>query len=340
MIGISFYLNDPLAEQRLTEAAGKGVTNAFTSLHIPEESGELANRAKQLLQLAKDLGVHVYADVSMRTPGHLGLNDLSELRSLGVVGLRLDDFFDYETIIELSQQFQIALNASIVLERDLLELLLRGFDTNQLIAWHNFYPRKETGLDEAFFQKQTELYKRHDIRVAAFVAGRGEKRGPLLEGLPTLESHRSLDPFHATIELFSAGIDDVYVGDPEPGEGLLEQLVAYDQNRIIPIRIHSGAVKSGVYRPRPDFARDVMRFMDTRSSESIPPDDISQVRPRGTVTRDNDLYGRYRGELHITLHDLAADERVNVVGSVAEADLHLLDLIQPGQLVYLECTEE
>ena len=29
---------------------------------------------------------------------------------------------------------------------------------------------------------------------------------------------------------------------------------------------------------------------------------------------DNDRYGRYRGEVQITLSDLPADERVNVVG--------------------------
>jgi hypothetical protein len=55
MIGVSFYLNDPLAERRLAEAKAKGVTRAFTSLHIPEESGDLANRAKALLQAAGEL---------------------------------------------------------------------------------------------------------------------------------------------------------------------------------------------------------------------------------------------------------------------------------------------
>lgn len=65
---------------------------AFTSLHIPEESGDLAGRARHLLQTAKDSGIEVYADVSARTPAHLGLERLEELKSLGVIGLRLDDF--------------------------------------------------------------------------------------------------------------------------------------------------------------------------------------------------------------------------------------------------------
>ena len=95
MIGISFYLNDPLAEERIALAGKMGVKRAFTSLHIPEESGDdLAARAKSLLQAAKEAGIEVYADVSARTPAHLGLESLSSLKSLGVIGLRLDDFFD------------------------------------------------------------------------------------------------------------------------------------------------------------------------------------------------------------------------------------------------------
>ncbi|WP_437830992.1 MupG family TIM beta-alpha barrel fold protein [Niallia taxi] len=64
MIGISFYLNDPLAEQRIIEASQKGIRKAFTSLHIPEERGNLASKASKLLKAAKACGMEVYADVS------------------------------------------------------------------------------------------------------------------------------------------------------------------------------------------------------------------------------------------------------------------------------------
>jgi uncharacterized protein len=90
LIGISFYLNDPLAEERIVHAGKMGVRRAFTSLHIPEESGDLAARSQSLLKAAKEAGIEVYADVSARTPAHLGLESLSSLKSLGVSGLRLD----------------------------------------------------------------------------------------------------------------------------------------------------------------------------------------------------------------------------------------------------------
>lgn len=76
MIGISFYLNDPLAEQRIIEASQKGIRKAFTSLHIPEERGNLASKASKLLKAAKDCGMEVYADVSMKTPRHLNVESL------------------------------------------------------------------------------------------------------------------------------------------------------------------------------------------------------------------------------------------------------------------------
>lgn len=332
MIGISFYLNDPLAEERIILAGKMGVKRAFTSLHIPEESGDLAVRAKNLLQTAKEVGIEVYADVSARTPAHLGLESLSSLKSLGVGGLRLDDFFENETILELAREFKLALNASILFEKDLQALLGGGLEASHLLAWHNFYPRRETGLSESFFHSQNELFKRYGIPVSAYIPGDGEKRGPLFEGLPTLEKHRGIDPFVAALELFKAGVEDVYIGDPEVSTELFEKLMAFDRDACVSIRIEG--FQQGEFRLRPDFSQDVLRFMDTRSSGAVVPSN-TVVRPKGTLTMDNDRYGRYRGEVQITLHDLPGDERVNVVGNVVEEDLPLLSLLQPDQRVKL-----
>jgi hypothetical protein len=323
-------LNDSSAEERIATAGKMGVKRAFTSLHIPEESGDLASRAKKLLQTAKEAGIEVYADVSLRTPEHLGLASLVELKSLGVMGLRLDDFFDHDTILSLAKDFKLALNASIMFEEDVRALLEGGLTANQLIAWHNFYPRRETGLAESFFHSQNELYKRYVIPVSAYIPGDGEKRGPLFEGLPTLEGHRYADPYLAALELFRAGVEDVYIGDPEVSVGLLEKLIEFDRDRRVSIRVEG--FQEGEFHLRPDFSRDVLRLMDTRSAEAVVPENTG-ARPVGSITRDNDHYGRYRGEVQITLHNLPADERVNVIGRVVEADLPLLSLLQPGQKI-------
>jgi uncharacterized protein len=332
LIGISFYLNDPLAEERIELAGKMGVKRAFTSLHIPEESGDLAGRAMNLLQCAKDAGIEVYADVSLKTPGHLGLDSLFDLKSLGVSGLRLDDFFENELILKLAEEFKLALNASIIFEDDVLALLEGGLKADQLLAWHNFYPRRDTGLSDTFFQKQNELFKKYGIPVSAYIPGDGEKRGPLFEGLPTLEEHRDLDSFMSALELFHYGIQDVYIGDPEVSENLLRKLIDFDEHQCVEVRMEG--FQEGVYRLRPDLSRDVLRFIDTRSEGSIPPMN-TEARLTGSITIDNDRYGRYRGEVQITLWDLPADERVNVVGRVVEDDWLLLSYLKPGQKVKL-----
>jgi uncharacterized protein len=336
LIGVSFYLNDPLAEQRLIDARCKGVQNAFTSFHISEETGDLTKRARHLLELAKEQEIDVYADVSKRTCQHLGISDWEQLRSLGVVSIRLDDFFDTKTILELSEQFRISLNASIMSENELIDLLNRGLEPEQLIAWHNFYPRRETGLDEAFFAAQCQLFQKYKVPIAAFIPGRGEKRGPLFEGLPTLENHRDIDPFVAAVELDRYGVTDIYVGDPQADNQLLEQLLDYEKTGLLSLRVQTDVLASGEYQTRPDVSRDVIRFMNTRSEEAILQKNTVD-RPRGTVTMDNDGYGRYRGEIQITLHDLAADPRVNVIGQVIWEDLPLLSFVHPKQRIQLQC---
>jgi hypothetical protein len=332
LIGISFYLNDPLAEERIALAGKKGVKRAFTSLHIPEESGDLAIRAKELLRIAKNNGIEVFADVSEKTPEHLGLKSLQDLETLGVAGLRLDDFFNHGTILHLAKQYKIALNSSILFEDDLFALFEGGLRAEQLIAWHNFYPRRETGLNEKFFEGQNQLFKRFGIPVSAYIPGDGEKRGPLFEGLPTLEKHREMDPFVAAFQLYNAGVTGVYIGDPEVSESLLERLMDFECKRIMPIRIKG--FKEGEFQLRPDFARDVLRLMDTRSAGSTPAENTKE-RPTGTITMDNDQYGRYRGEVQITLHDLPADERVNVIGRVIPKDMPLLYMVKPGEKIKL-----
>ncbi len=332
MIGISFYLNDPLAEERIERAGKLGVKRAFTSLHIPEESGDLANRAMALLHCAKEAGIEVYADISLKTTGHLGLESLFALKSLGVSGLRLDDFFEQELILKLAKEFKLALNASILFEDDIRALVDGGLKASQLMAWHNFYPRVETGLSDWFFQRQNELFKKYGIPVSAYIPGDGEKRGPLFEGLPTLEEHRELDPFVSALELFHSGVEDVYIGDPGVSEELLTKLINFDRDHLIAIRIEG--FQEGEFKLRPDFSRDVLRFMDTRSVDAVTPGDTND-RLTGSITIDNDRYGRYRGEVQITLCDLPADERVNVVGRVVEDDWLLLSYLKPGQRVRL-----
>lgn len=333
MIGISFYLQDQDAEKQILHAANSGVKRAFTSLHIPEEKGDLVQRMSVLLKLANRHNIEIHADVSLKTLDHLAINNFEDLSAFGIKGIRLDDGFDYETIHALAGVFSLSLNASTLTEKELQTILESGISPDGLIAWHNFYPRRETGLDEEFFHKRNELFKKYGIHIAAFIPGLGTKRGPLYDGLPTLEKHRYIDSYAAGVEML-AYVNEVFIGDPGTDNELLEKLSVYKNQNILIINVKSTKLSSGIYQLRPDLSRDVHRFVDTRTSSGIIAENTIN-RKIGMITMDNDEYGRYRGEMQICRRDLDSDNRVNVIGQVEEKDLPLLDLAQPGQKIKL-----
>jgi len=59
------------------------------------------------------------------------------------------------------------------------------------------------------------------------------------------------------------------------------------------------------------------------------------VWTKGSITIDNENYGRYTGEIQIIRSDLKADDRVNVIGHVPENARLLLDCIKGGQAFML-----
>ncbi|MFF2455698.1 MupG family TIM beta-alpha barrel fold protein [Peribacillus simplex] len=333
MIGISFYLQDPHAETQIIHAANMGVKRAFTSLHIPEEKGDLVKRMITLLKLSEDYGMEIHADVSLNTLDHLGISKFTDLWPLGIKGIRLDDGFDKETVISLSKVFSLSLNASTLNEEELLAILGGGVETESLIAWHNFYPKPETGLEEGFFHQQNRMFKKYGIPIFAFIPGAGSKRGPLHEGLPTLEKHRLMNPYAAGIELIQH-VEGVYVGDQGTENNLLENLTAYKNLNILTVRMESRILQGGQYKLRPDVSQDVFRLQNTRVTANVEPSN-TVARSLGSITMDNDAYGRYRGEVQICKRDLGANHRVNVIGRVIEEDIPLQSFLKPGQTINL-----
>ena len=189
--GISLYpgLGMPLDEmlRRLDEAAGLGVDRLFLSFHIPETDPAAFDRqVAPLLSRARELGLATVGDL---VPGKPVPADLTSLR--------LDDGFTPEAVAALQRDYPdrtLVLNASAVTEDQLEALQKAGVDFAKVEALHNFYPHPHTGISVPYFLKQNALLRRVGIPVGAFVASQAGKRGPLQEGLPTLEQdrHRSV----------------------------------------------------------------------------------------------------------------------------------------------------
>lgn len=354
MLGLSIYLGQQSIEQEekyLKKMYEAGFRTIFTSLHIPEDDPSIyVTRLKQLGALAQVLNMELMTDLSPSSWQHLGIamEEAKELKTWGVTGIRVDYGFSPRQIATLSQDMQVALNASTIDEEFLQLLRKEGLNTEQVEAWHNFYPRPETGLDEQWFKERNFWLKQQGLTVMAFIPGDQELRGPLHQGLPTLEKHRDQSVFPAYLEMTNDFyVDKVCIGDRSIKEETWKQFMKYQEDIIL---IYCESLSSSEeersilqmkHRNRMDPARDVIRsessrFYAQKGKVNIEPNN-QILRTKGTITIDNSHYGRYVGELQVALKDLQADEKVNVIGRVSEQDHPLLSMIRPGQSFLFSC---
>ncbi|PGV63154.1 cell surface protein [Bacillus cereus] len=345
MIGVSIYLSKERVtkqEEWLKVAKQNGFSSIFTSLHIPEDD---PGTYKELIQIlgkqALENEMELMVDVSPKSLHHLGMmyENVEELVEWGITGLRMDYGITPKEIAHVSHKMKVALNASTITESFWRELLTENIRVDRVEAWHNFYPRPETGLAKSFLQKQNKYLYECGIKTMAFIPGDGEKRGPLCEGLPTLEKHRYMRPLEAYLELVQeCDVDKVLIGDIS---GSIEsvQEIAIASNGIIPVRYQSFINDSDtvqllerVHTNRLDPARDVIRSVESREENKVVLQPMNTIsRKKGSITIDNELYGRYAGEMQIVINDLLEDEKVNVVGMVMEEDVSLLPYIDAGK---------
>ncbi|WP_339310239.1 MupG family TIM beta-alpha barrel fold protein [Paenibacillus sp. FSL M7-0896] len=340
VLGISIFVADRTLEDNvkyMEHMKAAGCTEIFTSLHMPEdEFGALKEKLLEIAKAARRLGMELMADISGKALENFSLPFLLEA---GVTGLRMDFGFSADEIAAYSQQLKIALNASTLTPEFLADLKEHHICLENIEAWHNYYPRPETGLDKESFIAKNRCLQAEGITTMAFIPGDGLKRKPLFQSLPTLEKHRNQSSFLAYLELEQdCAVDKIFVGDLTLSEGSQIQFQRYEEG-VIPLRVTRElpyALWEKVHRNRLDAARDVIRSESARTdqerygiSPSIAPMHTNE-RPRGTITVDNYLYGRYEHELQITLRDLPAHEAVNVIGHVIEEDLPLLDYVRQG----------
>ena len=343
MLGFSIYLNRDLTADDynyILAMRNAGLTTIFTSLHIPEDDPKvILNRLAELSKWCKNLETSVIADVSESGMARLGLalENEEQIASLGLTGLRIDDGVSPATIAKLSQKMPIALNASTINEDDVTALREHGANFENLQAWHNFYPRPETGLDSNWLKAKNDWLHHMNLETMAFVAGDAVLRGPIHAGLPTLEKQRGENPLAAMLELKRLACDHVFIGDASLSPEMIDSFKNYIKQQIITLRIDKNLPElfNSEWHNRPDVARDVVRLTEGRSRQlfDVAPQGNSEARSRGTITCDNKLYLRYQGELQITKRDLPADEKINVLGHVVADDLPLLNQIGAGQSI-------
>ena len=336
-LGFSLYLST-YEQQRpsLQLWAGTGAP-IFLSLHISEEfDATYCQRARAICHSLAAFGFRTIADVSVKTLQQFGCTSLTELaRDLKLWGLRIDYGFSAAEIGEMATQMPIVLNASTTSAEDARRIAAKG---QEVFALHNFYPRPETGLDEEYLMQTTARLKEAGLSVQCFIPGDTLLRGPLHEGLPTLEMHRHVLPSAAFVDLaLRFGMDDIFLADPGLSQKEQERIAHFCKTGVIcvPAKLDEGwrHLYGKTFTCRIDSPRWLIRFQESRTyscqGDMVEPENCI-ARRRGTITVDNRNYGRYSGELMLIREDLKADERVNVIGEVPENALLLVDRIGRG----------
>ncbi|MFV0559593.1 MAG: MupG family TIM beta-alpha barrel fold protein [Enterococcus sp.] len=342
MFGFSIFMNEPLTIEKkeyIQQMACIGFEGIFTSMHIPEDDATTyAQKLQELGKVARENDLKLMVDISGEalTRAGFSFNKLQNLLQLGVTGLRMDYEISMEQIAKCSHELTVSLNASTVTPEDIAKLKALNADFSNLEAWHNYYPRPETGLDKKWFFEKNKWLHEQGFTVQAFVPGDANLRGPLYEGLPTLEEHRHLHPLAGALALLKLDVDLVYIGDGGLQKKTQRQFSNYSKEKEITLHVkqtgsHYFKHILGQHINRQDDARDVVRSAHARFKE-IPFVEVEPEQPRikGSVTLDNKEYLRYMGEIQLVKHPLAADRKVNVVAQVIPQDLALIDCIGAG----------
>lgn len=336
-LGFSLYLST-FDEQwpTLQVWAGTGAP-IFLSLHISEEFDETyCQRAREICHLLAAQGFRTIADVSVKTLRQFGCRDLPQLAGdLRLWALRIDYGFSPEEIEDMAGRMPIVLNASTTDPADARRILARG---NEVFALHNFYPRPETGLDEDLLLETTKGLQEAGLAVQAFIPGDTKLRGPVFEGLPTLEAHRHCLPSAAFVDLcLRFGVEDIFLADPGLSEQEQGRIARFCQTGVISVPASLlprwAHLYDQVFTCRIDSPQWLIRFQESRvysCQGRIVEPDTCIPRLRGCITIDNANYGRYSGELQMIRRDLPADPRVNVIGTIAENAHLLMDRIGGG----------
>ncbi len=337
-LGFSLYLSTFAAQwPTLGGWAGTGAP-IFLSLHISEEFDDtFCARAEEVCRTLAEADFRIIADVSQKTLDQFGCRDLVELaKRLRLWALRIDYGFSREEIGAMAEKMPIVINASTTTVEDARAIAGRG---RQVIAMHNFYPRPETGLDREYLTETTRALQEAGLQVYGFIPGDQMRRGPLFAGLPTLEEHRDLLPSAAFADLaLNFGLDGIFLADPGISETESRRIEAFCREGIlsIPALLEEPYqyLYDKVFTNRIDSPRWMVRFQESRiyscPGEKVAPAGCVERR-RGSITIDNQAYGRYSGELQLLRSDFPADSRVNVIGCVTEAALPLMDCIQRGK---------
>lgn len=353
MLGVSIYPEKGKKEDilnYLTDAASCGFTRVFSCLLSVEGSKE--DIKKEFLEInthATNLGMSVTLDVAPNIFDKLEISydDLTFFKELGATSIRLDLGFDGKTEANITynpHDLDIEINMSNNV--NYVDLIMdyvprRG----KLIASHNFYPQKNTGLTEEHFTSCLSRFKKHGINTAAFINSDTATLGPWphMDGLCSLESHRYIDSVAQLKHMYMLRqVDDILIGTMYASKEELQALGNVDPD-ILEFRVkvegeitdyERAIVFDEIHNYRGDFNASFARCTESRLKYT---DKIEVIENNGIDVGDviicNKNMGQYNGELQIAKIAQSATNEKNVVVKIVEQEVFLLKLLKPWQKI-------
>ncbi|AOX44130.1 hypothetical protein S100390_v1c07940 [Spiroplasma sp. NBRC 100390] len=341
MLGISIYTNQGITVEKnkeyLQKASQAGFKTVFYSGHYFEKDHNDTD-LKELIKYARKLGLYTILDISKPYFSY----DL--VKNYAPDALRLDFGFSTSEIINLIDNLQcdIQLNGSDNQLGDLSEIIeARG--TKRLAISYNFYPKPYTGMDISEFIFRTKILQKYDVPIFVFLATLEYPRGPLFQGLPTIEKFRQVPPYVQLQWYRHFGVENCIISDTMINDSDLKFLVEINNSPELTIRLDynnlpeqiTALLKNKVYHIRNDANSQVLRFVESRglhnNNANINTWNNHQlVVPRYSLLIDNYLYQRYNGEIYLTKTKLLLNEKTNLIINLKKEGV-LIDLLEPSK---------
>lgn len=317
--GISIYLstNIEMNSEYLLKAKEVNSSFVFTTINMPEENDELKKDISKVVELCKKNKMKLIVDINA--------NSKKYIKDYENVYYRIDDGLSNDEIIALAKNNYVVLNSTTLDEKDLKYFKLKGVDFSKLYSLHNYYPKVYTGVSLKFLKKRNEIYKKYGLKTMAFIPG-DLKRGPIFEGLPTVEEHRYMDILQASLELIANDTDVILLGDLNIEEENWERL-KYLLKGIVPLRINKNILKNRIFENRKDYSNYVVRNI----KRNVVLDTIVEIDKnieKGDILVTDEKGLRYKGDLEIALKNLnKLNDGRRIVASVIDKDKGLLDYL-------------
>ncbi len=318
---------------------------------IEKKNQILLEKYKKTIIEAKKRNYTVTIDVNKSTFDTVNINyknpDLKYFYELGIDCLRLDDQFNgfFEANLTYNPyNIKIELNPS-TFNSQIENVVSYGANKQNLQALHNFYPQKYSGLDYELFKKYNLKIKSMGINMGAFVTITDHKSdGPwdVSENLPTLEMHRFLEIGMQVNHLLSNDYASyIYISTQCANIKDFESILKhFDFKKHFKINLIEGVTEEekrilyfNNHFIRGDLSQNILRSTITRvefkDTDIKPRKFKGDVIPIGSIVIPNNSYNRYKGELQIVRQEIKNDGLRNVVGSLQEKYLFLLNEIHP-----------